>query len=77
MDEYAKFRNATGCGWITGTVYTGPQICGKPVKFTVTDPDDPAQCTSTINGKVCGIHGPSAVRRGYIVTAVGDAATFR
>lgn len=34
-DEYARWRDSTDCGHMTGTVHTGPQVCGKPAKFTV------------------------------------------
>jgi hypothetical protein len=63
--EYAKFRDATGCGWITGTVWTGPRICDKPVKYTVTE--RPGEFMPTVNGKVCGTHARPARGRGFVV----------
>ncbi len=71
--EYAKFRTATGCGWITGTVYTGPRICDKPVKHTVTDGGGSRELP-TVNGKVCGIHARSARDRGFTVEPISGGA---
>jgi hypothetical protein len=50
-DEYARFRNSTGCGHKTGTAQTGPSVCGRPPKFTVR-PGLP----TVVNGLVCGIY---------------------
>ncbi len=72
-DEYAKFRDATGCGWITGTVYTGPQICDKPAKSTVFE-RGPGDFLPTVNGKVCGTHARSARGRGFAVEPIGGGA---
>lgn len=58
MADYSKYANADGCGWPTGTAGSGPSICGRPAK---------ARTDSSIvpNGRVCGRHASSAVRRGW------------
>ena len=62
-DPYDKFRNATGCGHMTGTAGSPASICGKRPKFTV-DPD----CPFNVNGLACGIHARTANNRSYTVT---------
>ncbi len=69
VDEYAKFRHATGCGWITGTVYSSPQICDKATKYTVTGRGG---FLPTVNGKVCGVHARTARGRGYTVEPIRE-----
>lgn len=69
-DDYDQFRNHPGCGWQTGTVYTGPTICGKTAKHTATvDPDD-IWAGATVNGLVCGIHARAAANRSFTVTPI-------
>ncbi len=73
MDGYAKFRTAEGCGWSTGTVYTGPQICGKPAKFTATTGTGAGFISEIVNRRVCGVHARTARNRGYTVEPIrGD-----
>lgn len=71
-DEYAKFRDATGCGWITGTVYTGPRICDKPAKHTLTHTG--SRQLPTVNGKVCGVHARSANGLGFATKPIQGGA---
>lgn len=52
------------CGWDTGTVYTGPVICGKPAKFVALDGDFGTRRL------VCGVHARSARRFGDTVTPI-------
>ncbi|GAA0738591.1 hypothetical protein Drose_04385 [Dactylosporangium roseum] len=63
-DPYDKFRNATGCGQMTGTLGVA-QICGKRAKFTVE-----AGCPFNVNGLACGIHARSTQRWNYTVTSM-------
>lgn len=62
-DEYARFRNSTDCGHMTGTVYTGPKVCGKPATHRV-DPAFPVN----VNHLACGTHANVAKRSLYAVT---------
>lgn len=67
--EYDRFRDSPNCGWITGTVYTGPRVCDKPVKFTVAERGED-EWMPTVNGKVCGIHARTAGNRGFVVEPI-------
>ncbi len=67
-DPYAKFRTATGCGHMTGTVGSGPSICGKPAKYTVE-----ANCSFVVNGLACGIHARRVQREGYTTNPIKES----
>lgn len=69
-DEYARFRGSTDCGAITGTVWTGPQVCGRPPKFTVDGAYSPV-----VNGRVCGIHARVVRRNGWTVEPLVPAVS--
>ncbi len=64
-DPYERFRNASGCGHMTGTAGSPPSICGKTPKFTVA-----AACPFNVNGRACGTHANSAKNRLYAVTPI-------
>jgi hypothetical protein len=53
------------CQWPTGTVYSGPQTCGRPAKAIATSTP---YGTGTV--RVCGIHAATARRRHYPVTSL-------
>lgn len=63
MDSYAQFRTVAGCGWATGTAFTGPRICGRTAKFTTDAP-------SAVNGRVCGIHRRTASGWGHTTAPI-------
>ncbi len=63
--EYDRFRGSPNCGWITGTVWTGPRICDRTPKFT-TDHQ------SAVNGRVCGTHAHKARRDGAAVEPIKE-----
>lgn len=65
FDEYARFRNSTSCGHMTGTVWSGPSICGKRPKFTVD-----SSCPFNVTGRACGTHANAAKRRLYAVNPI-------
>jgi hypothetical protein len=64
-DEYARWRDSPDCGHMTGTVYTGPQVCDRPAKFTVS-----RNCQPVVNGRVCGTHRRSVERNGWITEPI-------
>ncbi len=61
--EYAKFRAAPGCGWMTGTAQSGPRVCDQTPKFTTGHP-------SVVNGRVCGTHARKVIHDGEALTAI-------
>jgi hypothetical protein len=66
-DEYARWRNSPDCGHMTGTVYTGPRVCGRPAKFTVS-----RNCRPVVNGLVCGTHRRSVERMDWTTEPVAE-----
>ncbi len=52
------------CDWDTGTVYTGPRICGKPAKFNAVDDSFDERRL------VCGVHVRSARKLNYVVSPI-------
>ena len=61
-DEYRRFRNAPGCGHMTGTAGSRASICGKPPTHRV------APCPFNANGLACSTHAAVA-RRSLYATA--------
>lgn len=67
----ARSPDAGNCGWDTGTVYTGPRICGKPAKYTATERGG-RLVVPTTNGKACGVHARSARGHGFVVEPITE-----
>jgi hypothetical protein len=64
-DEYARFRNSTGCGHKTAEAGSLPKICGK----TPTHRVEPA-CPFNINDLACDTHATAARKSLYAASPI-------